>query len=167
MFRDTVAFAGVLFRGKAGQTCQTCCTSYWDRPAYLRFMFVLVMFYYLAAWRTSSIAMSERAARRGRRQCGPQMERQEASGSSHGPARPGTPTALKALALKALGPGSLARRLAFSEGWPDGASRSVAPPGAPFLSLAGERRKTGRRAHPGVRKQNPGTAERWLQRSIG
>ena len=52
------------------------------------------------------------------------MERQEASGSSHGPARPGTPTALKALALKALGPGSSARRLALSKGWPDGASHA-------------------------------------------
>jgi len=51
--------------------------------------------------------MSEQGARCGRRQRVPRMERQEASGSSHGPARPGTPTA-----LTALGPGSLARRLA-------------------------------------------------------
>src|SRR3954468_4651288 len=30
-------------------------------------------------------------------------------------------------------------------------------------SPMGEGRKTGRRAQPGVRKQNPGTAERWLK----
>src|SRR5579872_7369478 len=64
--------------------------------------------------------------------------------------------------LQTLGPGILARgqriatlawrRFALSAG---ASRRSI-----PLLWKRG--RKTGRRAHPGVRKQNPGPAKRWL-----
>src|ERR1043166_8294035 len=65
--------------------------------------------------------------------------------------------------LQTLGPGSSACEAGRSQGWPKGADRKApwAPPGAPSLSY-GEGRKTGRRAHLGVRKNKaPG------QRSVG
>src|ERR1044071_8424423 len=87
------------------------------------------------------------------------MERREAPGLPRKrPARHGTPTALKRLGSRKLGV-----QAGRSQGWPKGADRKApwAPPGAPSLSY-GEGRKTGRRAHLGVRKQSPGRAERWL-----
>src|ERR1700749_2806634 len=86
------------------------------------------------------------------------MERREAPGSSQGPARPGTPTA-----LKALGPGGLARRLALSKGWPDGASH--APWRLPALHSSPVREREGKQGDGRIRaseNKKPGTAERWL-----
>src|SRR5262245_20635659 len=72
--------------------------------------------------------------------------------------RPGTPTALTAY----LGPGSSARRPADRKaGLWEPIARLPAPPGAPFPSFEG-RRKKGPRARPGARKQTHGTAKRWL-----
>jgi hypothetical protein len=114
----------------------------------------------------SSIATPDDRARCGRRQRVPQMERQEASGSSHGPARPGTPTALKALAVKALGPGSSARRPADRKaGLTEprklrGASRRSIP--LP-CGREKENRETGA---PGRPKTKPRAAERWLSGAL-
>src|ERR1051325_2572001 len=80
------------------------------------------------------------------------MERREAPGLPRKrPARHGTPTALKRLGSRKLGV-----QAGRSQGWPKGADRKApwAPPGAPSLSY-GEGRKTGRRAHLGVRKTKP------------
>ncbi len=115
----------------------------------------------LAQLRASSIATPDDGARCGRRQCVPPMERREAQGPSHGPVRPGIPTALKRLgSRKHDAQAGLANR-------PKGADRKApeAPPGAPFPSFEGKR-KTGRRARPGARNQNHGTAERWLKRNL-
>src|SRR5205085_10353234 len=56
------------------------------------------------------------------------MERQEAQGSSQGPARPGTPTALKRLGSRKLG-----AKAGRSQGWPKGADRKA--PGASRRSI--------------------------------
>src|SRR5258708_6515157 len=72
------------------------------------------------------------------------MERLEAQGPSPGPVR-------------------LARRtkLGLANPAKEPIARLLAPPGAPFPRLKGKRKK-GRRARPGARNQNHGTAERWL-----
>ena len=78
------------------------------------------------------------------------MERQEAQGSSQGPARPGTPTALKRLgSRKHDAQAGLANR-------PKGADRKApeAPPGAPFPSFEGKR-KTGKTGLPRGPKSKP------------
>ena len=89
------------------------------------------------------------------------MERREAQGPSHGPARPGTPTA-----LKALGPGSSARRPADRNAGPREVSQtSRRLPALHSPRLRGEG-KQGPRARPGTRNQTHGTAKRWLKRSL-
>ena len=65
------------------------------------------------------------------------MERREASGPSQGPARPGTPTALKRLGSRKLG-----AQAGRSQGWPDGASH------APWRLPALHRGTRCRRPHP-------------------
>jgi len=84
------------------------------------------------------------------------MERREASGSSQGPARPGTPPP-----SSELGPGSSAWQAGRSQCRPRRFRKPPAPPGAPFPSFEGET-ENGRRARPGPENQTHGTAERWL-----
>src|SRR5882724_11191626 len=75
------------------------------------------------------------------------MERLEAQGPSPGPVR-------------------LARRtkLGLANPAKEPIARLLAPPGAPFPRLKGNRKK-GPRARPGARKQTHGPAKRWLRRS--
>ena len=83
------------------------------------------------------------------------IERLEAQGSSQGPARPGTPTA-----LKALGPGSLARRPVPQTGQ----RRSRTPPGASRRSIPPISRGAGKQGDgPARRPENNDTG----QRSVG
>src|SRR5205085_937437 len=108
----------------------------------------------LAQSKASSIATPDEGAGCGRRQRGPRMERQEAQGSSHGPARPGTPTALKRLGSRNLG----------AKGWRIAtlaSGRFRKPPGASRRSIPSfeGKRKTGRRVVPGPEKHRHGTAE--------
>ena len=88
------------------------------------------------------------------------LERREAPGPSQGPARPGTPTT-----LKALGPGSLARRSADRKA--DLREPIARLPGASRRSIPSCQRdgKRERRAGPGARIQSPGSAEHWRSAS--
>src|SRR5882672_6974714 len=69
--------------------------------------------------------------------------------------------------LEAQGPSTglvrLARRtkLGLANPAKEPIARLLAPPGAPFPRFEGKRKK-GRRARPGARNQNHGTAKRWL-----
>ena len=114
----------------------------------------VIIILYPAQSRASSIATPDDGAGCGRRQCVPPMERREAQGPSHGPVRPGIPTALKRLgSRKHDAQAGLANR-------PKGADRKApeAPPGAPFPSLEGKR-KTGTKGPPRGPKSKPRDSE--------
>jgi hypothetical protein len=74
-----------------------------------------------------------------------------------GPRAPGPPPP------SSVGSRKLGAKAGGSQRRPKGADRKApeAPPGAPFPSIEGKRKKR-RRARPGARKQNHGTAKRWL-----
>src|ERR1041385_6149538 len=91
--------------------------------------------------------MPEDCARRGRRQRVPRWSAERRPGFlARGPRATGPPPP------RNLGSRKLGVQAGRSQGWPKGADRKApwAPPGAPSLSY-GEGRKTGRRAHLGVR----------------
>src|SRR3954447_6546235 len=112
----------------------------------------------LAQSKASSIAMPDDEARCGRRQCVPRWSAERRPGSSQGPARPGTPTSLRRLGSRKLGVW-----LGLANPAEEVSQTSWAPPGAPSLSFWREKenRETGAAGRP--KKQNPGTAERWLK----